>query len=65
MSSFHIDEAYETHRWLVLDVTTSDVKANCGDLKVLGKGDFKTLLKWRLALREEVRQDHHAYNPLS
>jgi AdoMet-dependent rRNA methyltransferase SPB1 len=25
------------------------------DLKVLGKGDFKALLKWRTALREEVR----------
>jgi AdoMet-dependent rRNA methyltransferase SPB1 len=41
-------------RWLNLDITTDDVKANCSDLKVLGKGDFKTLLKWRLALREEV-----------
>lgn len=41
-------------RWLALDITTADVKANCGDLKVLGKGDFKALLKWRLALREEV-----------
>jgi len=38
-----------------MDFTTSDVKANCDDLKVLGKGDFKALLKWRLALREEVR----------
>lgn len=43
------------HRWLDLDITTGDVKANCDDLKVLGKGDFKALLKWRLALREEVR----------
>jgi AdoMet-dependent rRNA methyltransferase SPB1 len=41
-------------RWLHLDTTSSDVKANCDDLKVLGKGDFKALLKWRLALREEV-----------
>ena len=37
-----------------IDLTTEDVKANCEDLKVLGKGDFKTLIKWRLALREEV-----------
>jgi AdoMet-dependent rRNA methyltransferase SPB1 len=37
-----------------MDVTSADVKANCEDLKVLGKGDFKTLMKWRLALREEV-----------
>jgi hypothetical protein len=42
-------------RWLSLDPTTEDVKANCEDLKVLGKRDFKTLIKWRLALREEVR----------
>lgn len=43
-----------TSRWLNLHVTSEDVKANCNDLKVLGKGDFKTLLKWRLALREEA-----------
>jgi len=42
-------------RWLAMDITTDDVKANCNDLKVLGKGDFKSLLKWRLALREQVR----------
>ena len=41
-------------RWLSLDVTSEDVKVNCSDLKVLGKGDFKTLLKWRLVLREEA-----------
>ena len=41
-------------RWLAWGITTEDVKANCNDLKVLGKGDFKTLIKWRLALREEV-----------
>jgi hypothetical protein len=46
-----------THsRWLALDVTTADVKANCEDLKVLGKGDFKALLKWRTGLREEVSE---------
>jgi len=41
-------------RWLKLDITTPEIKAICEDLKVLGKGDFKTLLKWRTALREEV-----------
>ncbi len=40
--------------WALLPITSSDVKANLDDLKVLGKGDFKTLLKWRTALREEV-----------
>jgi AdoMet-dependent rRNA methyltransferase SPB1 len=44
----------DVYRWLSLDVTTDDVKANCEDLKVLGKGDFKTLIRWRLALREEA-----------
>jgi len=44
----------EDNRWLALDITTDDVKANCDDLKVLGKGDFKALIKWRIALREEV-----------
>ncbi|KAF7320446.1 AdoMet-dependent rRNA methyltransferase SPB1 [Mycena kentingensis (nom. inval.)] len=47
----------EEKEWLALDITTGDVKANCDDLKVLGKGDFKTLLKWRLALREELGID--------
>ena len=35
-------------------ITTEDVKSNCDDLKVLGKGDFKALIKWRLSLRQEV-----------
>ena len=37
-----------------MDITTSDVVANCEDLKVLGKGDFKALIRWRTSLREEV-----------
>lgn len=49
-------------RWAALPITSADVKANCEDLKVLGKGDFKTLIKWRTALREEVRSHAHLYN---
>lgn len=49
--AFETDEEKE---WLAMDVTTEDVKENCQDLKVLGKGDFKTLMKWRTTLREEV-----------
>ncbi|KAI0639726.1 Spb1 C-terminal domain-containing protein [Trametes polyzona] len=49
--TFKTDEEKE---WLKMDITTADVKANCEDLKVLGKGDFKTLIKWRTALREEL-----------
>ncbi|KAK0478526.1 Spb1 C-terminal domain-containing protein [Armillaria novae-zelandiae] len=43
--------------WLDLPLTTADVKANLEDLKVLGRGDFKTLLKWRSVLREELGID--------
>jgi AdoMet-dependent rRNA methyltransferase SPB1 len=32
--------------------TSEEVKACCRDLRVLNKGDFKLLLKWRLRLRE-------------
>ncbi|KAJ3542705.1 hypothetical protein NM688_g5946 [Phlebia brevispora] len=52
--TFQTDEEKE---WLQLDVTTPDVQANCEDLKVLGKGDFKTLMRWRTALREEIGLD--------
>ncbi|KAG9083573.1 AdoMet-dependent rRNA methyltransferase spb1, partial [Ceratobasidium sp. 370] len=44
----------EEKEWLKLEATTPDVTANCEDLKVLGKGDFKKLLKWRTAIREEL-----------
>lgn len=47
-------ETEEEKGWLALEVTTPDVRANCEDLKVLGKGDFKILMRWRTALREEV-----------
>ena len=49
-----LDPKREEKDWLKLDITSSDVQANCEDLKVLGKGDFKTLLKCRTTLREEV-----------
>ncbi|KAJ7492521.1 FtsJ-domain-containing protein [Mycena latifolia] len=48
----------EEKEWYALEITTGDIKANCDDLKVLGKGDFKALLKWRLALREELGLDN-------
>ncbi|KZT05898.1 uncharacterized protein LAESUDRAFT_701311 [Laetiporus sulphureus 93-53] len=50
-------ETEEEKEWLKLDVTSPDVTANCEDLKVLGKGDFKTLIKWRIALRQELGLD--------
>ena len=35
-----------------LPETTEDIKNNAADLKVLGRKEFKTLLKWRLRVRE-------------
>ncbi|KAG1761930.1 Spb1 C-terminal domain-containing protein [Suillus occidentalis] len=50
-------ELPEEKEWLQLDITTPEVQANCEDLKVLGKGDFKNLLRWRTALRQEIGLD--------
>ena len=44
----------EENHWLKMQITKDDIKANCDDLKVLGKGDFKALMKWRTLVREEV-----------
>ncbi|KAK0465202.1 FtsJ-domain-containing protein [Desarmillaria tabescens] len=52
-----IFDTEEEKTWLDLPITTADVKVNLDDLKVLGKGDFKALLKWRSALREELGID--------
>ncbi|KAG8730533.1 AdoMet-dependent rRNA methyltransferase spb1, partial [Ceratobasidium sp. 423] len=49
--TFKTDEEKE---WLKHESTTSDILTNCEDLKVLGKGDFKRLLKWRTTIREEI-----------
>ena len=41
-------------------LTTEEVKACCADLRLLNKGDFKMLLKWRLEMlkthKEESKQ---------
>lgn len=47
----------EEKAWLKSRHTTSDIVANLEDLKVLGKGDFKALIKWRLAIRLETGLD--------
>ncbi|MCI29170.1 AdoMet-dependent rRNA methyltransferase spb1, partial [Trifolium medium] len=36
------------------DLTTEEVKALCEDLRVLGKQDFKHLLKWRIHIRKAL-----------
>lgn len=50
-------ETEEEKGWLKSRHTTSDIVANCADLKVLGKSDFKALMKWRLAMRLELGID--------
>ncbi|KAF2451938.1 FtsJ-domain-containing protein [Karstenula rhodostoma CBS 690.94] len=35
-----------------LPATTIEIKNCCGDLKVLGRADFKRLLRWRLKVRD-------------
>ncbi|KAA0045562.1 hypothetical protein IC582_025161 [Cucumis melo] len=42
------------------DLTTEEVKALCDDLRVLGKQDFKHLLKWRLHIRKALSPDQKA-----
>lgn len=36
----------------MMSETTKDVRKNCEDLKVLGRADFKLLLRWRIKARE-------------
>ncbi|PON94756.1 AdoMet-dependent rRNA methyltransferase, Spb [Trema orientale] len=36
------------------DLTTEEVKILCDDLRVLGKQDFKHLLKWRMQIRKAL-----------
>ncbi|XP_010531430.1 PREDICTED: putative rRNA methyltransferase isoform X1 [Tarenaya hassleriana] len=36
------------------DLTTEEIKILCDDLPVLGKNDFKYLLKWRMQLRKSL-----------
>jgi len=56
--TYAMDQAKLTfRRWLKSRHTTGDVVSNLSDLKVLGKGDFKMLMKWRLALRLEIGLD--------
>jgi AdoMet-dependent rRNA methyltransferase SPB1 len=52
----------EESHWLKMEITKDDIKANCEDLKVLGKGDFKALMKWRTLVREEVCRFHDLFS---
>ncbi|KAI9284741.1 Spb1 C-terminal domain-containing protein [Umbelopsis sp. AD052] len=53
-------ESDESKVLLKHDSTTEDIKINVEDLKVLGKKDFKQLLKWRSSIREERKMDSKA-----
>lgn len=47
----------DEQKWLESRHTTEDILMDMKDLKVLGKGEFKRLIKWRLAIRLEVGLD--------
>ena len=36
--------------------TTGEIRALCDDLRVLGKGDFKALLRWRKKMRDWLKE---------
>ncbi|CCJ28497.1 unnamed protein product [Pneumocystis jirovecii] len=40
------------------DITTKEIIACCQDLRVLGKKDFRGLLKWRILVREKLGLNH-------
>jgi len=42
--------------------TNEDIKASCEDIKVLGKREFKDLLKWRKKIREWVSPSRQRKN---
>ncbi|GJJ67859.1 AdoMet-dependent rRNA methyltransferase SPB1 [Entomortierella parvispora] len=50
-------ESDESKSLLKSAETTEEIKECCEDLKVLGKKDFKNLLKWRLSIRLEIGLD--------
>lgn len=44
----------ESRKLRLKELTTKEIVACCEDLKVLGKKDFRNLLKWRLAIRGDL-----------
>eukprot|EP00741_Cyanophora_paradoxa_P019843 tig00000217_g19151.t1 len=47
-------EGPHSHEILSHPATSEDIKVYCSDLKVLGKKEFKEILKWRLQVREHM-----------
>lgn len=56
MSAITFKDA-KSQRYEKNEVTTEEIKACFQDLKVLNKKDFKSLLKWRLRIREQFADD--------
>jgi AdoMet-dependent rRNA methyltransferase SPB1 len=50
-SAFDFDEASKELGVDTLPITSEEVKTCCDDLKLLGRKEFKLLLKWRIAVR--------------
>ncbi|PLW29680.1 hypothetical protein PCANC_21111 [Puccinia coronata f. sp. avenae] len=46
------DDSQQDQAIYKLKATTAEIKTSLTDLKVLGKGDFKKILKWRTIVRE-------------
>ncbi|KAL2316185.1 AdoMet-dependent rRNA methyltransferase spb1 [Schizosaccharomyces pombe] len=44
----------ECQRLYNLDVTTEEILLCCSDLQVLGKKEFRDILRWRLKIRDEM-----------
>ncbi|AET37278.1 27S pre-rRNA (guanosine2922-2'-O)-methyltransferase Ecym_1019 [Eremothecium cymbalariae DBVPG len=64
LNRFTIDK--EDNEWKILKTlkqTTTEFKACIEDLKVLGRKDFKMLLRWRKAARELLGLDKEEENP--
>ncbi|KAJ2162731.1 AdoMet-dependent rRNA methyltransferase spb1 [Coemansia sp. RSA 552] len=57
---FDSDEAREAAK---LPETTEDILLACKDLKVLGKKDFRILMKWRAGLRERFQLEKAEEQP--
>ncbi|KAI8325572.1 FtsJ-domain-containing protein [Martensiomyces pterosporus] len=56
-------ESEEAREMAKLPETTEDILLACKDLKVLGKKDFRTLMKWRAGLRERYQLEKAEEKP--